>query len=105
MFKLLCYIYYSCLDDDGENFAQEPVPTLKDVFVFVTGCESIPPLGFCGRNSLKNGTIEFDADAVVPTVSTCSLTLRLPTNLPSDYKLFKSKMSFYILSSQGFGQL
>ena len=76
-------------------------PTIRDVFIFLTGCDSVPPLGFGGTER----QIEFDDEAVVPRVSTCSLVLFLPTTLPLDYQIFKEKMDFYILSSQGFGQL
>ena len=72
-------------------------PSMKDILVFLTGCDSIPPLGF-GDNSPK---IIF-THAVLPTVSTCSLTLRLPLSLPKEFNQFKEKMDFAILGSQGF---
>lgn len=80
---------------------REVSPTIRDVFIFLTGCDSVPPLGFSGTER----QIEFNDGAVVPRVSTCSLVLFLPTSLPSDYQTFKEKMDFYILSSQGFSQL
>ncbi len=69
--------------------------------MFLTGSDSIPPLGFPDGDC----AIEFDHLAVVPTVSTCSLVLRFPMNIPQEYDEFKEKMNFYILGSQGFGQL
>ena len=67
-----------------------------DVFIFLTGCDSVPPFGFSGTDR----RIEFDDVAVVPRVSTCSLVLSLPIALPRDYQMFKEKMDFYILASQ-----
>ncbi len=75
--------------------------SLKDIFIFLTGCDCIPPLGFPHAEK----TIQFDSDLMVPTVSTCSMIFRLPRNLPEDYNIFKERMTFYILCSQGFGQL
>ena len=58
--------------------------TLKDIFVFLTGCDTGPPLGFSGADQL----IEFTSTAVVPKVSTCSLVLHFPLSLPSEYEEF-----------------
>ena len=66
--------------------------------VFLTGCDCIPPLGF----GLAEPSITFSTDAVLPTVSTCSLTLRFPLNFPTKFDLFKEKMDFAVLGSQGF---
>ena len=86
---------------EAEESPQEGTPSIKDVFIFLTGCDTVPPLGFQGTDC----EIDFDSEAVVPTVSTCSLTMRLPRTLPLDFEQFKEKMTFYILGSQGFGQL
>ena len=77
------------------------VASLKDIFIFLTGCDHIPPLGFPEVDK----TIQFDSDELVPKVSTCSLVLRLPRDLPTEYETIKERMTFYILGSQGFGQL
>ena len=66
--------------------------------VFLTGADSVPPLGF-GEVS---PAIEFTAEDVLPTVSTCSLTMCFPLSFPTDYNQFKNKMDFVILGSQGF---
>ena len=55
---------YICLMDG--------VASLKDNFIFLTGCDHIPPLGFPEADK----TIQFDSDELVPKVSTCSLVLR-----------------------------
>ena len=73
-------------------------PTLRDVMVFLTGSDCVPPLGFGDVTP----SILFTDDAVLPTVSTCSLTLRFPRTFLSEFEQFKEKMDFVILGSQGF---
>ena len=73
-------------------------PTLHDVMVFLTGCDTIPPLGF---GDVHPGVV-FDDEDRLPTVSTCSLTLHLPHNFPADFQEFKENMDLVILGSQGF---
>ena len=68
----------SCTTADGNGPA-----TLKDVMLFLTGCDCVPPLGFGDVDPC----ILFSKDVVLPTVSTCSLTL-------------KDKMDLSILGSQ-----
>ena len=69
---------------------------------FLAGCDQVPPLGFTGCTP----EIKFDESLKVPQVSTCSLTLYFPLKaMPCEYEVFKEKMNFYILGSQGFGQL
>ena len=48
---------------------EEGSPTLKDVMVFLTGCDSVPPLGWDCPAS-----IEFTDDVGLPEISTCTLT-------------------------------
>ena len=90
-------MYFSLLlaDPDKDN---QSSPTLQDVMVFLTGCHSVPPMGFGDVSP----AIMFSDDAVLPTVYTCSLTLTLPRNFPTDFHSFKDKMDFSILGSQGF---
>ena len=73
-------------------------PTLKDIFIFLTGCDCVPPLGFPAADR----EILLDKEAVVPRVSTCTITLYVPMNMPT---LFEERMNFFILGSQDFGQL
>lgn len=79
-------------------------PNLKDVMVFLTGCDSPPPMGF-GR---AKGAVTFFAveddedDGRLPTASTCSLTLRFPWNFPTEFEQFSTRMSLAILGSHGF---
>ena len=49
--------------------------SLKEVLIFFTAAEKEPPLGFPGQPTL---TFLHGACDVLPTASTCSLTLRLP---------------------------
>ena len=73
-------------------------PTLKNVMVFLTGCDVIPAMGYDDVSP----SISFMDHGVMPTVSTCLLTFNLPIYFPTDYKQFKEKMDFAILASQGF---
>ena len=58
----------------------------------------MPPMGFGDVAP----AIMFSDDGVLPKVSTCSLTLTIPRKFPTDLDLFKEKMDFSILGSQGF---
>ena len=71
---------------------------MRDLTVFLTGCSSIPPLGF---GDVKP-SIVFTSDRPLPTVSTCSLTLYFPLTFPCNFDQFKEKMDFAVLGSQGF---
>ena len=66
--------------------------------VFLTGCDSVPPLDF---GDVTPGN-QFSDDTALPTVSTCSLTFRLPRNFPTEFEQFKEKMELAVLGSQGF---
>lgn len=99
------YNYSGLLDAEPCDHAHdededEVCPSIKDVFIFLTGCDRVPPLGFLGCTP----EIKFDNSLQVPQVSTCSLTLYFSLMMPGEYKTFKEKMDFYILGSQGFGQ-
>eukprot|EP00118_Oscarella_pearsei_P010261 m.62359 g.62359 ORF g.62359 m.62359 type:complete len:150 (+) comp35059_c0_seq4:1445-1894(+) len=48
--------------------------SLSDILAFVTGLSMIPPLGFTTTPILR-----FGHKGVLPTASTCLLTLRIPT--------------------------
>ena len=71
---------------------------LKDVMVFVTGCESIPPLGFGNVRP----SIQFASNNILLTVSTCSLTLKFPLNFPTNFKDFKRNRISQSLDLKGF---
>ncbi len=75
--------------------------------MFLTGCNTVPPLGYNNRSPC----IEFIESGFLPTVSTCSLCMRMPLTFPTDFDRFKvdrfkEVMNMAILDSQGFfGQL
>ena len=50
--------------------------TLEDIFIFITGAEREPPLGLDHRMKLS-----FSRRGVLPTASTCTLSLTLPSSL------------------------
>ena len=71
--------------------------TLEDVCVFFSGASSVPPGGWP-----KKPKIEFIPDALLPTSSTCSLILRLPT-VHKNYEQFKNVLILALRSNDGFG--
>ena len=73
--------------------------SLCEVLSFITGTDSIPPLGFDYPIS-----VGFQRDLHLPTVSTCTLYLSLPTHWAS-YDEFQQRMEFAVQGSAGFGQL
>ena len=76
----------------------DSTPNLKDVLVFLTACDTIPPIGY----SDLTPTIDFRDDIALPKVSTCALTFSIPINFPIEHQQFKEKMDLAILGSQGF---
>lgn len=80
----------------------DAVPSLQDVFAFLTGSNCIPPSGFDVEPSITFDELERG----LPMVSTCALSLLFPTNFPTDQEQFTEKMDLAVLSSKGnFGQL
>eukprot|EP00731_Ephydatia_muelleri_P032653 Em0024g197a len=75
--------------------------TLGDLLSFFTGSSTIPPQGFN-----KQCTITFNHGSDrLPTASTCSLEIRLPTCHGEDYGSFKDAMVLALKCHDGFGQL
>ena len=72
---------------------------LTDFFVFVTGSEHPPPLGFTNPPE-----VEFtdNIERTLPTASTCSMILYLSLHV-TDYTIFVNNMDESIISSYGFG--
>ena len=68
--------------------------------IFLTGCDSIPPLGFN-----TSPTIEFTNEDQLPISSTCSLTLTFSRKIKTEFNDFKEVMDFAVLGSEGFGQV
>ena len=68
---------------------QESQCTMEYVLVFISGACTIPSGGFG-----KPGSLHFlhSPDTILPTASTCDITLRTPTCF-SDYDIFKDMMT------------
>ena len=79
---------------------EQGLPSLKDIMTFLTGCDSIPPLGFSAIPG-----IDFTDDEQFPTVSTCSLTLTFSRKMTTTFQNFKEVMDHAILGSEGFGRI
>ena len=71
------------------------------VLAFVTGADSIPPMGFP-----KDPVILFSKDKsrLLPVSSTCSLSLTLSTGLV-EYSVFQKNMDMAVLNAYEFGQV
>lgn len=75
--------------------------TPSQILAFVTGAPKVPPMGFPIRPTI---TFISDESLLLPTASTCALTLRLPLALVN-YEDFKNKLTMAILNTVGFGQV
>ncbi|TKS65833.1 G2/M phase-specific E3 ubiquitin-protein ligase [Collichthys lucidus] len=71
--------------------------SLQDILVFLTGCDSVPALGFSPKPSL-----EFITHSRFPQANTCANILRIPVH--AEYTAFKCDMTFAIRNSPGFGR-
>lgn len=70
--------------------------SLKVILCFFTGADSIPPLG------MKEATLNFNPDSVLPTASTCAIELTLPTRHKT-YEEFKKYADIAFTMHGGFG--
>lgn len=73
--------------------------SLKDILMFLTGSDEVPPCGFDVKPVLQ-----FTECNRMPESSTCSITLTLSL-VHSDYEVFKDKMDFAIPNGYGFGRI
>ena len=73
---------------------------VKDILIFCSGAERLPPLGFGREPKIAFLSSE---DGKLATASTCDLTLRLPTVHCEDYDSFKEWMILSIKGHDGFG--
>ena len=80
--------------------AGESACNLEDVLVFMTGADRIPILGF--ELPPKLSFLEYLPSKLLPTASTCSVELRLPT-IHTDYSVFKEHMVMALKGHDGFG--
>ena len=90
-YLLCCYTNYGFVEEGEEC-------TLEDICIFFSGAKCVPPAGWP-----KKPTLDFlHDDTILPTSSTCSLVLRLPT-VHKSYGSFKDAMVLGIKSNDGFG--
>ena len=74
--------------------------TLGEVLIFFSGADYPPPLGFLTKAHLK--FLECEKGRGLPTASTCSLTLFLPT-VPQCFTDFSSAFTRGLKENDGFG--
>lgn len=72
---------------------------LKDILVFTSGSDRIPPIGFAKDPSV---TFLHSKSSYLPTASTCDIQLRLPT-IHKEYDQFKEYFMLGIKGHDGFG--
>ena len=72
--------------------------SLGSILSFFCGTNDIPPLGFPNEAELN-----FNADAVYPTASTCAIQLTLPTKKNTNFDEFKKKLEQAFTMHGGFG--
>lgn len=78
-----------------ESGGAKDLPSIAGILAFLTGCNSVPPLGYEGLTP----KITFSDDNVLPRVSTCLLTLSIPKCFPVVQESFDSQMAYCILNS------
>ena len=95
MFGVNIYSVHLFFSDNSEGTGI----TLRDILIFVTGANQVPPMGF--DQPLK---IQFVEGHRLPSASTCSLTLHVPREI-IEYGNFKEKFTLSILGAHGFGNV
>jgi hypothetical protein len=84
-YNMPCLIYIDICMSYLDN--EEILISLEDILSFFTGSDRQPPCGFPYPAELY-----FNHDGVLPTSSTCALTLTLPTKHHNDPTLFRENM-------------
>lgn len=81
-------------------FSEESLVKFNDVMKFITGSSSIPPGGL--QRNLSTEFVHGCAPLCkcLPTISTCSLTVRLPVHLTSEEEM-KAAFSMAIAGEVG----
>ncbi|XP_033114318.1 uncharacterized protein LOC117114736 [Anneissia japonica] len=95
------YSFELFLQDLEENEAGGLL--LKDILIFITGCEYIPPLGFVQPIRILFYSSEGNTMRR-PWSSTCALTLSLPGGI-DEPSYFKSLMTESLTDCHGFGNV
>ncbi len=73
----------------------------EDILIFFSGAEKVPPLGF---NTQPVLAFLHGPQDTLPTASTCTLTLCLPT-MHRQYPEFRNALIHALLGHGGFGQV
>ena len=94
----------STTENEGKVLGSETEANLKDLFVFLTGSDRIPPMGFTRKGKIAFDHRDNSQELRFPSVSTCQPMLQLPMcdDLTQDYDSFKEKMNLAVLGSVGF---
>ena len=95
----LCNIFDLSQQFIGQN--DEGGVTPSKILSFITGAEKPPPMGFAQQPTIR--FIE-DKTKILPTASTCVLSLYFPLPL-TEYQSFQHNMDMAILNTIGFGQV
>ena len=85
------YMPFYRYTDEGSDI------TLQDLLLFLTGTDTIPPMGFESKI-----TVLFTDDKCLPSVNTCALKMYLPLT-PRDEEEFDEMFRLSIVGSVGFG--
>jgi len=93
-------------DDEGRARAADTEVTLEELFAFLTGSHSIPPMGFERRGSIVFIPLENPKESRLPSVSTCIPQLSIPicNYILEDFDNFKKQINLAVLGSMEFGQ-
>ncbi|XP_068738220.1 G2/M phase-specific E3 ubiquitin-protein ligase-like [Montipora capricornis] len=99
--------YLKEMENEGKVLGSETEVNLKDLFVFLTGSDRIPPMGFTRKGKIAFDHRDNSQELRFPSVSTCQPILQLPMcdDLTQDYDSFEEKMNLAVLGSVGFGNL
>ena len=92
-------------ENEDKVLGSETEANLKDLFVFLTRSDRIPPMGFTRKGKIVFDHQDNSQELRFPSVSTCQPMLQLPMcdDLTQDYDSFKEKMNLAVLGSVGFG--
>ena len=96
----------STTENEGKVLGSEMEANLKDLSVFLTGSDRIPPMGFTRKGKIAFDHRDNSQALCFPSVSTCQSMLQFPMcdDLTQDYDSFKEKMNLAVLGSVGFGK-
>ena len=89
--------------EDGESKVLRL--SLEDILIFATGAAGIPPLGFEQQPSIAFKAVHDGLLSDLPTASTCSNTLYMPTVNHNNCIKFKYNFVFAVSCAVGFGKV